>query len=1084
MNPITLLDENDIGFEGTEREQSQLPAVALLMRFGYHFLNREEALALREGKASRVLLEDVLRAQLDRLNTIHYKGRETKFTQANLRRAVQALDDVPLSEGTQRAGEAVYDLLRLGKSLEQTVEGDTKSFTLKYVDWEHPENNVYHVTTEYTLLRASSNQLCRPDVVLFVNGIPFVVIECKRRDIEIERAISGLIAYQRPDYVPELFKFVQMTIATNVTEAKYATAGTDKKFWAVWRAREPADETIEALLHTPLPPKEQEAVLSNFVQEERQFYAVEKQGRAVTEQDRTLYQLCRPERLLEMVGRFLLYDNGVKKIARYQQYDAVKRAMARIEAAAVSTSSNETPRQNKADGVIWHTQGSGKSLTMVMLANAIALSKKIENPRIILVTDRVNLDKQIAGTFRACGLEPKRAGSGADLRRLIADGRAAIITTLVQKFQTALTHGEIADTSPNIFVLVDEGHRTQYGALNAQMRRVFPNACYIGFTGTPLLQEDKSTVAKFGGIIDSYDMGQAVADKAVVPLLYERRHIPQEVDKQNIDRWFDRLSQGLTDDQKKDLKQKYSRSTPILKTDQRLHEIAYDVWAHYRANWQGADGFKAQLVARDRLSAIKLHDLLEEIGQANKHPVSSAVVISLNKDDREGYEEAHDVISERISEFSRKIIAEYGSEEKYDDSIVGSFLGAGEPEILIVVDKLLTGFDAPCNTVLYLDRRLAHHSLLQAIARVNRLYTGKDFGYVLDYAGVLGELDRALNAYAALKSYDLADIEGSIESVREQIDALPGRHGDLLEIFKTVQNRSDEEEFERHLADEDLRHQFYTTLTSFSKCLKVALSTELFYEETAKEKIDRYKGDLKRFQKLRASVQRRYAETIDLRDYEPQIAKLLDTYVKSDTAQILTSEPVDIFDTAAMNAALEELGTKTSASKADTIANTMKRTITERMDQDPARYRKFSEMIEDTIQQFRMDLLSELDYYRRILELRDQLISRSDSSIPARLVGKEVEQAYYRITLERLSEIAIDAGDREIAVDIALMINKSICSGIVVDWRNKTDVINRMKADIDDGFFLLSQQGKIKLEWMALEEIAGEALRVARSRIA
>lgn len=1078
MSADSPMDE--VGFEGTEREQSQMPAVALLSRLGYQYLTRKEALEMRGGKASRILLTDILSAQLSRLNRIRYKGREEYFSQANVRRAIQALEDVPLVEGMQRAGEQVYDLLRLGKSLEQTIEGDrgerdTKSFTIRYIDWENPQNNVYHVTTEYSLLRASSQKMCCLDVVLFVNGIPFVVIECKNRGVDVADAISNILAYQSADFVPELFKYVQIVLATNVNETKYATAGTEAKFWAVWRSRVSVDTTIEELLRKPLPEREREAVLSNFVHEERQFYAIEQQGRKATEQDRALYSLCRPERLIELAGRFVLYDGGIKKIARYHQYDAVQQGMKRI----LTRQADGT----RPGGVIWHTQGSGKSLTMVMLANAIALSKEIENPRIILVTDRTDLDKQIAGTFYRCGLEPRRATSGADLRRLVSDSRAGIITTLVQKFQAAMTQGEFTDASPDIFVLVDESHRTQYGALHAQMRRVFPNACYLGFTGTPLLRDDKSTLAKFGGLIDAYDMEQAIEDKAVVPLLYERRHVPQDVQSEPIDRWFERICEGLTEEQKKDLKEKYSRAERLLKTDERLREIAYDVWGHYRTSWQGADGFKAQLVAPDRLSALKLHDYLEDLGKTEGKSISSAVVISLNRDDREGYEETNDPISSRIAEFGKKIEAEYQSEERYDELIIENFKTSDTPEILIVVDKLLTGFDAPCNTVLYLARRLAHHSLLQAIARVNRLYPGKEFGFILDYVGILGELDRALNDYAALKGYDLSDIEGTIDSIRTELQSLPQRYADLVDLFRSVQNKSDEEEYELFLAEEDVRREFYSVLAAFSKSLKIALSTELFYAETPKEVIDRYKADLRRFQKLRASVQRRYADTVDMRTYDPQIAKLLDTYVHSDAVEILTAGPVDIFDDKAMAAVLEQLASKTPAAQADLIASSTDRTLIERMDEDPALYRRFSEMIQETIKAFREHLITERDYLQKVMDIRGQVVSRSGSDVPARLAGNDVAQAYYRLVLERLDSLTKRPGDPEVPVDIALMVEEAIRTEVVVDWRQKEDITNRMRANIDDGFFELSEQGKIELNWTVLDDIAGEALRVARSRL-
>ena len=305
----------------TEKEQSQLAAVALLQRMGYQYLTPEEALKLRGGRTSRVLLEDILRSQLQQINRVHYKGRTHSFTGANIRRGIEALEDVPLVEGLQRAGQQVYDLLRLGKSLEQAIEGDLKSFTLRYIDWENWENNVFHATTEFTLQRAGSQKLCRPDIVLFVNGIPFAVIECKAPTVDLSHAVTDLLAYQSAEYVPELFKSVQLVLALNTTEAKYATTGAEAKFWAVWKSRGDREGAeIGRLLSMPLAETEREAVLTGFARERRHFYAVEQAGRLVTEQDRTLYALCRPERLLDLSREFITYDGGVKKIARYQQF--------------------------------------------------------------------------------------------------------------------------------------------------------------------------------------------------------------------------------------------------------------------------------------------------------------------------------------------------------------------------------------------------------------------------------------------------------------------------------------------------------------------------------------------------------------------------------------------------------------------------------------------------------------------------------------------------------------------------------------------------------------------------------------------
>jgi type I restriction enzyme R subunit len=310
--------------------------------------------------------------------------------------------------------------------------------------------------------------------------------------------------------------------------------------------------------------------------------------RALTEQDRTIYALCRPERLLRMARLFTVFDGGRRKIARYQQFFAVERIVGRVK--------QRDDAGRRAGGIVWHTQGSGKSLTMVMLAKALALDLDIRTPRIVLVTDRVDLDKQLGNTFAACGLTPDRAESGRHLVELVAENKAHIVTTLIHKFDKALATRKFQDESTEIFVLVDETQRTQLGMFAARMRQMFPNACYIGFTGTPLLKREKSDVMRFGGIIHTYAINQAVADEAIVPLLYEGRMVEIEQNKVAIDVWFERHTEGLTPAQKADLKKKYARAEMLNKADQVIYMRAFDISAHFRQNWQGT-GFKAQLVA-------------------------------------------------------------------------------------------------------------------------------------------------------------------------------------------------------------------------------------------------------------------------------------------------------------------------------------------------------------------------------------------------------------------------------------------------------------------------------------------------------
>jgi len=660
---------------------SQIPAVRLLMALGYQYLTPEAALARRDGKKNHVILEEVLEQWLREHNQITFKGQTYPFSEANIRRAVETLRDEPY-QGLIPTSERVYELLTLGTSLRQTIDGDTKSFSLHYIDWQRPGRNVYHVTEEFTVEKRGSHETRRPDIVCFVNGIPLGVIECKRPDLEtesgkaFEEAVSQMLRNQRDDEIPHLFAYAQLLLALSVNDAYYGTAGTPKRFWSLWK--EPLNEDV---LHRTVNRSLDEArkmrlygwrKYANWVR--KHFDEQEAAGeRLPTPQDRTLYALMRPGRRLHLLYQFIVYDGGKKKIARYQQYFAVEETIRRV--AHLNTQGMRT------GGVIWHTTGSGKSLAMVMLAKALALHPNIKNPKVVIVTDRINLDAQIWGTFRACGKQVVCARSGKDLAELIHSGKVDIITTVIDKFDTVATKHKVRSSDTDVFVLVDESHRSQYGATHARMRQVFRKACYIGFTGTPLLKREKSTARKFGGFIHKYTMRQAVKDGAVAPLLYEGRMSELTVDQDAIDTWFERVTAGLTPEQKRDLKHKFSRDEEISRADQRIMQIAYDISDHYRRNFQGS-GFKAQLATSSKAMALKYKRYLDDFGIA-----TSEVIIS-PPDTREGHEEVNGPLPE-MGEFWKRMMARYGSEENYNREIKEDFGREEGVEILIVVDKLL-----------------------------------------------------------------------------------------------------------------------------------------------------------------------------------------------------------------------------------------------------------------------------------------------------------------------------------------------------------------------------------------------------------
>ena len=1068
-------------FNAAEKHQSQVPALQLLVALGVTPLSQDEALRLRGGRLRNVVLDDVLAEQLMRINRFTHRGREYGFDLEDAHEAMRRLKPTPdRLKGLRGTNQDIYDTLVLGTTITKSIDGDSKSYSFRYIDWERPENNVFHVTAEFSVERTASSQTKRCDIVAFVNGIPILVIENKRPTESLKKADSQLIGYQNEDNIPQLFHFAQLLIGMNRNEARYATVGTPRKFWQTWRDEEDTDEAIAPFANRVLTAAEKDAIFSgDFAGARPYFDAMAAEGeRAVTVQDRTVYALCRPERLLDLIRRFTVFDGGVRKVARHQQFFGIRRAVETVKQHDVSGA--------RKGGVIWHTQGSGKSLTMVMLGRSLALERSIENPRIIIVTDRDDLDKQIKDTFKSCDLEPVRATSGAHLLELVHN-KAPLVTTIINKFDTALKNSKLADEDPNIFVLVDESHRTQTGRYGghsqfaAKMRRLLPKACYLGFTGTPLLKKEKNTLSTFGRLIHRYAIDEAVADGAVVPLLYEGRLVEQQVSGTVIDRWFEKISEGLTDSQKADLKRKFSRMDALSKTDQAIRAKAFDISEHYRQHWQGT-GFKAQLVAPSKAAAVRFKEVLDEIGH-----VSSAIVIS-PPDENEGNDEVDQESKDLVRRFWSQMMARYKTEEEYNRQIIDAFKGSGDPEILIVVSKLLTGFDAPRNTVLYVCKSLKEHNLLQAIARVNRLYedggTEKQFGFIVDYEGLLGELDSALTTYSAFEGYEAADLAGTVQDVREEIRKLPQLHDQLWDLFKPVRNKKDMEQFEQHLADEALRHEFYARLKAFSRCLHISLSSDKLFDVFDETKVDALKRDWKQFSELKRSVQLRYQETVDVREFEPKILKLLDDHVVAMPAETII-EVVNINDPDALKAVVEETGVS-EASRADRIASATRRAITEKMDEDPTFYKQFSELLEETIRAYREKRLSEREYLNSVVDLASK-VARKDRGrdVPESIRGDEDAQAFFGILDGQLKTEGDELVAGNDAAAIAQQIIDIIKSHLIVDiWSNEV-AQNNLRNAIDDYFFdVLRDEKGVELPVEVLDDLELKIMDLARARFA
>jgi type I restriction enzyme R subunit len=1018
--------------EYNEYNISQLPAIEVLKKLGYQTIPAKQAEVMR-GAIYKVLLRDVLEQKLKELNSFTYKGVTYSFSEQNIRQAIQDVDE-PLTDGLIKTNEKILETLLLGRSYtEKLPDRSKKSFSLRYIDWDHPENNVFHVVEELVVERMNGQDTVRPDIVLFVNGIPFGVIECKKSSTSMEQGISQMIRNQGKDYIPQLFKFTQLLMATNKNDTQYATCGTPKKFWSVW------------------------------IEEDEQWLQQEVskavQNRLPTNQDKSIVSLFHPHRLLELTQYFTLFDKDTKKIARYQQYFAIKE----IRKAIVETDS----KGNRQSGVIWHTQGSGKSLTMVMLAKYILSELENVTPKVIVVTDRKELDKQIHRTFNHTRLKASRATSGKHLVTLINDERARVVTTLINKFDLASSQQKTI-LSKDIFVLVDESHRTQYGELHLKMKKVFPNACYLGFTGTPLMKkEKKNTMVKFGRLLHSYTIADGVKDGTIVPLLYEGKMVEQTVNQKAIDKRLEMITRNLNAKQKEDLLKKWSRFERIASSDQRIQMIAFDINDHFLSNYkiQGSH-FKAMLATNSKIEAIRYLQAFEDLGDMN-----CGVVIS-KPDDREGHEAVDEASKDQIQQFWTRMMDRYGSEANYEDALKDEFVHGDDLDLLIVVDKLLTGFDAPRATVIYIDKPMKEHTLLQAIARVNRLYEGKDYGLIIDYRGLLEKLDAALEMYtgSGLENFDPNDLKGALHDVISVIGTLRHYHTELRNIFIPVKNTQDLEEYEVLLESEELREHFYRILSQFGKNIAIALESEQIYLALGSIELDKYKKDLKFYQELRRSVKLRYSDAIDFKEYEPKMQKLMDQYISSEE-MIRITNPVDILDEKGFEAELDRLGSPRA--KADAIRTRMSKRISAKQDENPTYYKKFSVRIAETLQAYKNQRISETEYLKQMKEImKDLRTGSSGIRYPEKIKRDPNAQAFYGIAQEAFKGIKDEKGNYgNILAGLAIQIKKVVENHSKVDWYDNTEVHKRIDQELDDLLYEFSKQHQGEIDYDKIDQL-------------
>ncbi|WP_421329705.1 type I restriction endonuclease subunit R [Aeromonas veronii] len=889
------------------------------------------------------------------------------------------------------------------------------------MDWHNPQNNRFTFTEEFRVTRAGGIESRRPDIVCFVNGLPLVVIEAKRPDGNakkgptIKEGISQSLRNQRPDEIPLLFAYSQLLLSINGIEGRYGTCGTPEKFWAAWREEDIGDGEMTAIKNQPLSSEQLSALFSHRPAADLDWYQslVAAGELAVSDQDRLLISLLSPDRLLEMTRLFTLFDKKAGKIvARYQQVFGIKRLIERIN--------QKRPDGGREGGVIWHTTGSGKSFTMVFLSKALILHDSLKQCRLLVVTDRVDLESQLSKTFASSGelagkkdKEAAMATSGKRLAEQIGKGSERIIFSLIQKFNSATKLPECINKSPDLIVLIDEGHRSQGGENHIRMKQALPNAAFVAFTGTPLLKDDKTT-NKFGPIVHAYTMQRAVEDKTVTPLLYEERIPDLEVNERAIDSWFERITLGLNEQQQADLKRKFARKGEIYSAEDRIKLIAFDIASHFSNHI--VEGLKGQLACDSKASAVLYKKYLDEAGL-----FESAVVMS-PPDSREGNTEVDESTTPLVTQWWKDNVGTQ-DEQVYSKALIERFADENDPlKLLVVVDKLLTGFDEPKNTVLYIDKPLKEHNLIQAIARVNRLHPKKKFGLLIDYRGILSELDTTIGKYQDLASrtqggYDVDDLKGLYNQMGTEYKRLPQLYQTLWNIFAGVKNKQDieqlrqvlvpkMEELDGELVDVHLkvREDFYEALTAFASCLKVALQSASFSEDSAFSEADRrhYKETVKQLSSLRQLVQQDAGEKVDYDEYAEQVKKLLDKHVVG----VEVKEPGGVYEVGKMGQKQpEEWSENKTRNETDIIKTRVTRMIEQELRDDPYAQEAFSKLLRQAIEEAEKLFDHPLKQYMLFREFEEQVQERRLSDIPEVFAGHRNAQAYFGVFKKVLPEV-------------------------------------------------------------------------------
>jgi type I restriction enzyme R subunit len=934
-----------------------------------------------------------------------------------------------LANGLYAANRDVYSLLRYGVKVAPEI-GENKE-TVWLIDWEHPEENDFAIAEEVTVLGRNPSAFDkRPDIVLYVNGIALGILELKRSTVSISEGIRQNLDNQKREFIEPFFTTIQLVMAGSDSEGvRYGAIQTPEKYYLRWK-----EFSIE------------ENVL-----------------------DRDLLQICEKQRFLEIIHDFIVFDKGIKKFCRHNQYFGVKAAQKRVS--------------KRVGGIIWHTQGSGKSLTMVWLAQWIR--ENVRGSRVLIITDRTELDEQIEGVFIGVG-EKKiyRTKSGADLIKVLNENVEPLMCSVIHKFGATEDGEDVGDipgfiqelrkalpkgfsAKGDFYVFVDECHRTQSGELHEAMKAILPNAMFIGFTGTPLLKADKrKSIEVFGTYIHTYKFDEAVKDKVVLDLRYEARDIEQYITSQKrIDEWFEVKTRGLNDVAKAELKKRWGTMKRVLSSQDRLNKIVADVLLDMETRPRLMSGHgNAILVAGSIYQACKLYELFNASGLAGK----CAIVTSYQptSKDLKG-EEAGEGPTEKLKQYAiyQRMLADWFREspekaihkvEKFEAEVKDRFINEpGQMKLLIVVQMLLTGFDAPPATYLYIDKQLQDHALFQAICRVNRLDgEDKEYGYIIDYKDLFKSLEGAVQDYTsgALDGYDKDDVEGlledrlakareDLEEAREAIKALcepvepPKREQHFFHYFCAKESGNAEQ-----LKDNEQKRLTLYKLTASLIRAYTSIANEMPDAGYSDSDMVQIKEEVSYYESIRSAVKLNSGDYIDLKVYEPAMRHLIDTYIRAED-----SKKISAFDDLSLVQLLVERGVKgiealpddirsNKEAIAETIENNVRRLIIDEQPINPKYYEKMSELLDAIIDQRRKEAISYKKYLAEIVSLAKKVQQPSSGgSYPASL-SSSAQRAIY------------DNIDRN--ASLAITLDEAIRKNLQDDWRNYPMRTRRVKLAI------------------------------------